>query len=100
MTCPSPTRPGCWAGAAARPNPCCSAPERASAEPMARRVEMTDEQMDALIRRLDVTFDPDAAFVQSTYASLRPRAHAARVGDASRIGRIAREVRLAVAGAR
>jgi Tol biopolymer transport system component len=61
---------------------------------------MTDERIDALIRRLDVTTDPDPEFVRSTYASLRPRARAARVRDTSRIGRLARDLRLVVAGAR
>ena len=61
---------------------------------------MTDERIDALIRRLDVTSDPDPEFVRSTYAALLPRARAARVSDASRIGRLARDLRLVVAGAR
>ena len=61
---------------------------------------MTDERIDALIRRLDVTSDPDPEFVRSTYASLRPRARAARVNDASRIGRLARDVRLVATGLR
>lgn len=61
---------------------------------------MTDERIDALIRRLDVPSDPDPGFVRSTYAALRPRARAARVSDASRIGRLARDLRLVVAGAR
>ncbi len=61
---------------------------------------MTDERIDALIRRLDVTTDPDPEFVRSTYASLRPRARAARVRDTSRIGRLARDLHLVVAGAR
>ena len=61
---------------------------------------MTDERIDALIRRLDVTTDPDPEFVRSTYASLRPRARAARVRDTSRIGRLVRDLHLVVAGAR
>ena len=61
---------------------------------------MTDERIDALIRRLDVTSDPDPDFVGSTYAALLPRARAARVGDASRIGRLVRDLRLLVTGAR
>jgi Tol biopolymer transport system component len=60
---------------------------------------MTDERIDALIRRLDVSSDPDPGFVQSTYAALRPRARAARVSDASRVGRFQRDVRLMVSGA-
>lgn len=61
---------------------------------------MTDERIDALIRRLDVTSDPDPEFVRSTYASLRPRARAARVRDATWIGRLVRDLRLVVAGSR
>ena len=61
---------------------------------------MTDERIDALIRRLDVPSDPDPDFVRSTYAALLPRARAARVGDASRIGRLVRDLRLLVTGAR
>jgi hypothetical protein len=54
---------------------------------------MTDERIDALIRRLDAPSDPDPDFVRSTYAALRPRARAARVSDASRIGRLWRNLR-------
>jgi Tol biopolymer transport system component len=61
---------------------------------------MTDERIDALIRRLDVPSDPSQNFVRSTYASLRPRARAARARDASRIGRIVRDLHLLIAGAR
>ena len=60
---------------------------------------MTDERIDALLRRLDVPSDPDPEFVRSTYAALRPRARAARVDDASRIGRLRRDLRLVLAGA-
>ena len=60
---------------------------------------MTDERIDALIRRLDVPSDPDPDFVRSTYAALLPRARAARVSDASRIGRLLRDFRLVMAGA-
>jgi tricorn protease-like protein len=55
---------------------------------------MTDERIDALIRRLDVQSQPDAAFARETYAVLKPRARTARVTDASRIGRLRRDVRL------
>ena len=55
---------------------------------------MTDERIDALIRRLEVTSDPDPEFVRSTYLALRPRARAARVSDASWIGRLRRDLRL------
>ena len=61
---------------------------------------MTDERIDALIRQLDVPSDPDPDFVRSSYAALRPRARAARVSDASRIGRLRRDLRLVLAGAR
>ena len=61
---------------------------------------MTDERIDALIRRLDVPSDPSQDFVRSTYASLRPRARAARVSDASRLGRLRRDLRLVLAGPR
>jgi dipeptidyl aminopeptidase/acylaminoacyl peptidase len=59
-----------------------------------RKNAMTDERIDALLRRLDVPFDPAPAFVRSTYATLRPRARAARVTDASLIGRSWRELRI------
>jgi N-acetylneuraminic acid mutarotase len=55
---------------------------------------MNDERIDALIRRLDVPADPDPYFVRSTYLKLRPRARAARVSDASWIGRLVRDLRL------
>jgi len=61
---------------------------------------MTDERIDALIRRLDVTSEPDPEFASSTYAALLPRARAARVSDARRIGRLRRDFRLAMAGGR
>ena len=35
---------------------------------------MTDELVDALIRRLDVPSEPDPEFASSTYAALLPRA--------------------------
>jgi dipeptidyl aminopeptidase/acylaminoacyl peptidase len=60
---------------------------------------MTDERIDALIRRLDVPSDPDPSFVRTTYATMRPRARAARVSDASRIGRLRRDLRLVLSGA-
>jgi dipeptidyl aminopeptidase/acylaminoacyl peptidase len=59
---------------------------------------MTDERIDALIRRLDVPSDPDPYFVRTTYAALRPRARAARVSDASRVGRLQRDLRLVLSG--
>ena len=61
---------------------------------------MTDERMDALIRRLDVTSHPNPDFARSTYAALLPRAHAARAKDATWIGRLLRDLRLDAVGAR
>ena len=61
---------------------------------------MTDERMDALIRRLDVTAHPDPEFARSTYAALLPRARAARAKDATWIGRLLRDLRLVAVGAR
>jgi hypothetical protein len=61
---------------------------------------MTDERIDALIRELDVQSNPDPEFVRSSYAALRPRARAGRVSDASRMGRLRRDLRLVLAGAR
>ncbi len=60
---------------------------------------MTDERIDALIRRLDVPSDPDPSFARTTFAALRPRARAARVSDSSRVGRIQRDLRLVLSGA-
>lgn len=57
---------------------------------------MTDERMDALLRRLDVSATPDPEFVRATASLLRPRVRAARVQDMSRLGRLRREFRLAV----
>jgi Tol biopolymer transport system component len=59
---------------------------------------MIDERIDALIRRLDVPSDPAPEFVRSTYAALRPRALAARAADASRIGRLRRDLRAVLGG--
>jgi Tol biopolymer transport system component len=61
---------------------------------------MTDERIDALVRRLDVAFDPDPDFIGSTYTALLPRARAARVSDTSRFGRLARDLRLVAADVR
>ena len=60
---------------------------------------MTDERIDALIRRLDVPSHPDPSFARATYAALRPRARAARVSDTSRVGRLRRDLRLVLSGA-
>lgn len=58
---------------------------------------MTDERVDALIRRLDVASSPDGEFVTATAALLRPRVRAARIEDMSRIGRLRRDLRLTLA---
>jgi Tol biopolymer transport system component len=58
---------------------------------------MTDERVDALIRRLDITSSPDPAFTSSSMATLRPWVRAARVQDMSRVGRLRRDLRLALA---
>lgn len=60
---------------------------------------MTDERIDALIRRLDVPSDPDPSYVRTTFSALQPRARAARVSDASRMGRLQRDLRLVASGA-
>ena len=59
---------------------------------------MTDDRMDALIRRLDVPATPDPAFVAATANYLRPRVRAARVEDMTRLGRLRRDLRLGLAG--
>ena len=57
---------------------------------------MTDERIDALIRRLDVHAEPDAGFVGSSTSMLLGRVRATRVQDASRFGRMRRDLRLAL----
>jgi hypothetical protein len=49
---------------------------------------MTDDQMDLLIRRLDVSAEPDRQFVETSLARLLPAARDARRFDASLIGRL------------
>jgi Tol biopolymer transport system component len=58
---------------------------------------MTDERVDALIRQLDIAATPDPAFITSSLATLGPRARVARIQDVSRIGRMRRDLRLALA---
>lgn len=60
---------------------------------------MTDERIDALIRRLDVPSDPDPSFVRTTFATLKAQARTARVSDTRRIGRLQRDLRLVLSGA-
>jgi Tol biopolymer transport system component len=55
---------------------------------------MTDERIDAILRRLDVAASPDPAFAASTAALLQPRVRAARVQDLSRLGRLRRDLHL------
>lgn len=55
---------------------------------------MTDERIDALIRRLDVPPSPDPDFVSASAALLLPNVLAARRQDASRLGRLRRAIAL------
>jgi hypothetical protein len=48
---------------------------------------MTDERIDALIRRLDLPADADSAFTESTFAMLLPIARRARQADRRPLGR-------------
>lgn len=57
---------------------------------------MTEERIDALLRRLDDADGPDTAFVKTTLAILRPRVRAARVQDLSRPARLRAELRAAI----
>ncbi len=60
---------------------------------------MTDERLDALLLRMDVPSEPDPTFVSATLEELRPVVRAARVEDMSRLGRLRRELRLALSAA-
>ncbi|HEX2753859.1 MAG TPA: hypothetical protein VHM48_00250 [Candidatus Limnocylindrales bacterium] len=53
---------------------------------------MTDDRVDALIRRLDVPSSPPAGFVDSGATALLALARATRAQDASRIGRLRRDL--------
>lgn len=57
---------------------------------------MTEERVDALIRRLDVASTPDPAFVASTSAILGRLAREARIQDSSPLGRFRRDLRRAL----
>jgi dipeptidyl aminopeptidase/acylaminoacyl peptidase len=59
---------------------------------------MTDERVDALIRRLDVAAMPDPGISPTRLAALLPRVRAARAQDATRLGRVRRDVQMAIAG--
>jgi Tol biopolymer transport system component len=54
---------------------------------------MTDEQLYALVRRVDVPLPPDPAFVVSSHAALAGQVRAARARDATRLGRMVRDMR-------
>ncbi len=66
---------------------------------MTERHLLTTEQIDAVIRRVDVASVPDPAFVASSYAALEGRARVARVRDASLFGRLRRDAQLMFAPA-
>ena len=55
---------------------------------------MTDERMDAIVRRLDVSSEPDSSFVERSLAALIPVATGARRRDAQWLGRTRTSVRL------
>src|SRR4051794_22239651 len=57
---------------------------------------LTTEQVDALIRRLDVGGSPDPRFVASSHAALEGPVQRARAEDATRLGRFRRDVRQAM----
>ncbi len=58
---------------------------------------MTDERVDALIRRLAVAADADPAFASRSLVALLPPVRKARAQDGTRIGRLRREVRAGLA---
>ncbi len=51
---------------------------------------MTDDRVDALLRRLDVADHPDSAFADQTLRSLEPHVRVARRRDAGRLGSLRR----------
>ena len=53
---------------------------------------MADERIDALLRRLEVAPGPDPSFVAATKADLLPLARSARARDATRLGRLWRDL--------
>jgi WD40 repeat protein len=57
---------------------------------------MAEERTDSMIRRLDVPVEPDPSFAASSLAALLPRVQAARRQDATRIGRMRRNMRSAI----
>ena len=58
-----------------------------------------DARVDAMLRRLEVPAAPDYAFIQASVADLLPRVRRARAQDASRFGRLLRDLRRAVGAA-
>jgi dipeptidyl aminopeptidase/acylaminoacyl peptidase len=54
---------------------------------------MTDDRIDALIRRLDVTSEPNAAFAEKTLDALLPRVQRARRADARWFSGVSRALR-------
>jgi Tol biopolymer transport system component len=56
----------------------------------------TTEQIDAILRRLDVASAPDPAFLASSHSELASRVRAVRARDASWFGRLRRELGLTV----
>jgi hypothetical protein len=54
---------------------------------------MTDDRIDALIRRLDSASEPSAAFAERTFDALLPRVHRARRADSRWFSGIARAIR-------
>src|SRR2546430_10671067 len=59
---------------------------------MTDRYRLTTEQVDAVIRRVDVPSAPEPDFIASSYAALEGRARAASVRNASRFGRLRRDL--------
>jgi Tol biopolymer transport system component len=60
---------------------------------------MTDDRVDALLRRLDVPSSPPAGFAASSQTALLPLVRAARARDASPIGRLRRDLGVALQSA-
>jgi Tol biopolymer transport system component len=54
---------------------------------------MNDDQVDALVRRLDIAAPPDPAFAESSYSALLGQVRSARARDATWFGRFGRDLR-------
>jgi WD40 repeat protein len=63
---------------------------------MTSRQALSTERVDALLRRVDVRHRPDPWFVDASQQALAGRVRAARARDASWLGRLRRDVALAV----